>query len=157
MVALESISGSILNERIAWAAGILLLIWASSQNYDLVFNQYKKQYDLASWNTSEMGKVIRGFTEMTGNSDTAWLVGYPHWVDSRLVMINAGFPMQDNAIWPQNFQDTLDDPDPKLFLVNIDDLPAIEALQSLYPRGWLKKYESKYENKDFMLFFVPVR
>jgi len=157
LTALESVSASIWNKRFAWAVGIFLLAWASLQNYDLVFNQYKKLYDASSWNTTEIGALVRDFTKLTGSGGTTWLVGYPHWVDSRLVMINAGFPSQDNAIQPENFQDTLDDPRPKLFLVNINDLASAEALKSLYPNGWLMEYESKYENKNFMLFFVPAR
>lgn len=155
LTALESASASRWNKRFAWAGGLFLLAWASLQNYDLVFNQYRKFYDLSAWNTTEMGAVVRDFSEVTGSVDTAWLVGYPYWADSRLVMINAGFPMRDNAIWPQNFQDTLDDPRPKLFLIYIDDLADMEALQSQYPDGWLMEYKSKYKNKDFMLFFVP--
>jgi hypothetical protein len=157
LTALESVSAAILNKRFAWAMGVFLLACASLQNYDLVFNQYKKQYDLFSWNTTEMGQVVHDFIELTGSPDTAWLVGYPYWVDSRLVMINAGYPLRDNAIWPENFPGTLDDPRPKLFLVNISDLAAINALQSMYPDGWLMEYESKYENKNFMLFFVPAQ
>jgi hypothetical protein len=151
LTALET-NGS---RRLAWAMGIFLLAWASLQNYDLVFNKYRKQYDLSAWNTTEMGEVVHSFAELTGSSDTAWLVGYPHWVDSRLVMINAGFPLRDNAIWPDGFQDTLADPRSKLFLINMNDTADIEALQSLYPQGQLQQYKSKYEGKDFMLFIVP--
>jgi hypothetical protein len=157
LTALESVSASIWNKRFAWAVGIFLLIWASLQNYDLVFNQYKKLYDLSSWNTSEMGEVVHNFAALTGSSETAWLLGYPHWADSRLVMINAGFPLRDNGILPQNLPDTLDDPRPKLFLVNPNDSAGTESLKSQYPDGWLMKYRSKYESKDFMLFFVPAR
>jgi hypothetical protein len=145
------------SKRFAWVAGIFLVAWASLQNYDLVFNQYRKLYDLSAWNTTEMGAVVRSFTELTGSPDTAWLVGYPYWADSRLVMINAGFPFRDNAIWPQSFPETLNDPRPKLFLININDLDDKAALQSLYPNGWLMEYKSKYENKNFLLFFVPAQ
>jgi hypothetical protein len=72
-------------------------------------------------------------------------------------MINAGFPMRDNAIWPESFKDTLADPRPKLFLVNINDLPDIETLQSLYPQGTLMEYQSRYENKNFKMFIVPAQ
>lgn len=153
--ALES--GSLWNKRLAWAAGLFLLVWAALQNYDLVFNQYRKLYDTSSWNSSEMGEVVRSFGELTGSTETAWLVGYAHWVDSRLVMINAGQPFRDNAIWPENFSDTLGDPRPKLFMLNINDLPAAEALQTLYPDGWLTEFQSKYESKNFLLFFVPAQ
>ena len=157
LTALVSVSTTIWARRFVWGIGIFLFMWSAFQNYDLVFNQYRKQYDLSSWNTSEMGKVIDGFIDVTDSPDTAWLVGYPHWVDSRLVMINAGYPFQDNAIWPENFKDTLDDPRPKLFIINPNDNAAVDALQSLYPDGWLRDYKSKYENKDFLLFFVPAR
>jgi len=143
------------SKRFAWVAGVFLVAWASLQNYDLVFNQYRKLYDQSAWNTTEMGAVVRSFTNLTGSPDTAWLVGYPYWADSRLVMINAGFPFRDNAIWPQSFPDTLNDPRPKLFLINVNDLDDKEALQSQYPNGWLMEYKSKYENKNFLLFFVP--
>ncbi|HEX5941205.1 MAG TPA: hypothetical protein VFY66_02955, partial [Anaerolineales bacterium] len=77
--------------------------------------------------------------------------------DSRLVMINAGYPYLDNAIWPESFEGTLDDPRAKLFLLNINDLADLEALQALYPEGWLTEYQSKYESRNFLLFFVPAR
>jgi heme/copper-type cytochrome/quinol oxidase subunit 4 len=157
LTALESVSASIWNKRFAWAVGIFLLAWASLQNYDLVFNQYRKLYDLSSWNTSEMGEVVHDFAALTGSSDTVWLVGYPYWADSRLVMINAGFPLRDNGIMLQNLPDIPDDSRPKLFLVNPDDSDSTELLRSQYPDGWLMEYKSKYEHKDFMLFFVPAQ
>ena len=153
LTALESAA----SKRFAWTIGLFLLTWASWQNYDLVFNQYRKQYDASAWNSTEMGAVVRDFVDLTGNPGTARVVGYAHWVDTRLVMLNAGFPMQDNAIWPQSFPETLNDPRPKLFILNINDLADLEALQSLYPEGWFQEYKSKYEGKNFMLFFVPAR
>jgi hypothetical protein len=145
------------NKRFAWVIGIFLLVWASLQNYDLVFNQYRKQYDLSAWNTTELGSVVHSFADLTGSPDTAWLVGYPYWVDSRLVMINAGFPMRDNAIWPESFQGTLEDPRPKLFLINLNDLASLESLESLYPSGRMMRYVSKYKDRDFMMFLVPAK
>jgi hypothetical protein len=145
------------SRRLTWVLGFFLIAWASLQNYDLVFNQYRKQYDLSAWNTTEMGAVVRSFAELNGSPDTAWLVGYPYWADSRLVMINAGYPFMDNAIWPQNFQDTVNDPRAKLFLINVNDVDDKNALQALYPNGWLTEFQSKYETKNFLLFFVPAQ
>ena len=106
-------------------------------------------------NTSEIGRVVREFSDGFGSPDTAWLVAYPYWVDSRLVMINAGYPYRDNAIWPEQFANTLPDPRAKLFIINLADVASLGALQSLYPQGWLHTYKSDYENKSFYLFFVP--
>jgi hypothetical protein len=155
LTALTSASASIWHRRFAWGVGIFLFLWAIFQNYDLVFNQYRQQYDISAWNSNEMGQVVDDFIGLTGSEDTAWLVGYPYWVDSRLVMINAGYPTRDNAIWPQNFQDTVANPNPKLFIINPNDQEDVQALQSLYPQGWLKEYKSKYPTKDFLLFYVP--
>jgi hypothetical protein len=137
--------------------GTFLLLWASLQNYDLVFNQYRKLYDQSAWNTTEMGEVVRSFAHLNGHADTVWLVGFPHWADSRLVMINAGYPYEDNAIWPESFEATGEDPRAKLFLINVNDQADIESLQRLYPEGWLTEYQSKYESRNFLLFFVPAR
>ena len=145
------------NRKLAWVMGTFLLLWASLQNYDLVFNQYRKLYDQSSWNTTEMGEVVRSFARLNGHADTVWLVGFPHWADSRLVMINAGYPYEDNAIWPESFEATVEDPRAKLFLINVNDQADIDALQTLYPEGWLTEYQSKYESRNFLLFFVPAR
>lgn len=155
--SLETASAPIWNKRFAWGLGTVLILWATLQNYDLVFNQYRKQYDQGAWNTSEMGEVVRSFANLTGSADTAYLVGFAHWVDSRNVMISAGYPFDDNAIWPENFQATLEDPRPKLFLININDAASMQSLQTLYPNGRLSEYQSKYENKNFMLFLVPAQ
>ena len=145
------------NRQLAWVMGAFLLLWASLQNYDLVFSQYRKLYDQSAWNTTEMGEVVRSFAQLNGHADTVWLVGFPHWADSRLVMINAGYPYEDNAIWPESFEATVEDPRAKLFLINVNDQADIEALQTLYPEGWLTEYQSKYETRNFLLFFVPAR
>ncbi len=141
--------------KLAWAIFAILLMLASIQNYSLVFNQYKKVYQASAWNTSDIGHVIRGFSESVGSADTAFLVAYPHWVDSRLVGINAGYPFKDYALWTDQFESTLQDPRAKLFVININDNADIEKLAQLYPTGSLSLYDVPLEGKDFYIFFVP--
>jgi len=155
---LETLHGQIggkLGSILAGGVGLFLFLWASVQNYDLVFNQYQDYYRRASWNTSEMGVVIRDFAGSVGSPDTAWVLAFPHWVDTRLVGINAGFPTRDYAIWPDGLQDTLADPRPKLFLVKPEDSAGIGALHQLYPAGILQVYTSQVEDHDFWMYFVP--
>lgn len=154
MTVIESMSASARKYRFSWVFFTLLLFVSGVQNYDLVFSQYRAGFNLSAWNTSEMGEVVRGFVQETGSEDTAWLVGYPYWVDSRLVMLNAGFPDKDNAIWPEQFAGTLGIQKPKLFLININDQASLDALQTLYPAGWLQEYQSKYPDKNFLMFFT---
>ncbi len=155
MSGLEKAMPGAASRRLAWGLVLFLFIGASFQNYDLVFHQYRQSFDSGAWNTSEMGSLVESFARLTGSVDTAWLVGHPFWADSRLVMINAGYPDRDNAIWPDHFSDTLSDPRPKLFLINIADSASADALKALYPQGTLSRFHSQYPNHDFLVFFVP--
>ena len=143
-----------LNKAVVWAIGILFFLWAGYQNFDLVFNQYQQNYRQSSWNTSEIGGVIRDFTDSIGQQENTFVVAYPHWVDTRLVGINAGFPTRDFAIWPEDFSKTLNSPGSKMFIVKIDDLESLAKLQEIYPDGIVQRFESFDENKDFFQYFV---
>jgi len=144
------------NHLFGWGVVMLLLAASAWLNYDLVFRQYQSQYADASWNTSELGQVIHDFAETVGSLDTAWVVAYPNWVDTRLVGMHAGNPTRDYAIKPEELFTTRNGSGAKLFLVKLDDQVAITALESLYPNGAFKEYVSKYSpNKNFWLFFVP--
>ena len=143
-----------LNKAVVWAIGILFFLWAGYQNFDLVFNQYQQNYRQSSWNTSEIGGVIRDFTDSIGQHENTFVVAYPHWVDTRLVGINAGFPTRDFAIWPEDFSKTLNSPGSKMFIVKIDDLESLAKLQEIYPDGIVQRFESFDENKDFFQYFV---
>jgi hypothetical protein len=138
-----------------WALAGGLLILSAAQNYDLVFNRYQTAYAAASWNTSEMGQVIRQFSDSIGDADSAWVLPYPHWVDTRLVGMHAGYPTKDYAVFPDQLLTTLFVPGPKLFLVKPEDLDGKNLLQNLYPQGWFQVYDSRYERKDFLMFLVP--
>jgi len=133
----------------------LMLVLSAGQNYNLVFNQYKINFDNGSWPTKEIGAVVRDFIDTWGNQDSAYLVGYPYWVDSRLVGINAGTPEKDYAIFTDQFQNTLMQPAPKLFILNPADTQDLLSLNQLYPDGVLRLVPSALPGKDFYIFFVP--
>jgi 4-amino-4-deoxy-L-arabinose transferase-like glycosyltransferase len=128
---------------------------AMSQNYDLVFNQYDKEYLASSGNTYEMGQVIKGFATSIGTPDSVWVVGYPYWLDTRLVSITAGYPIRDYAIWPDAFATTQTVSGPKLFILNMSDVEDLKTLESMYPVHHEQTYISKTETKNFLLFFTP--
>lgn len=155
MTALSSRIGETLGPKVAWGFGIVCILLASIQNYGLVFDEYQRVFEQSAWNTSEMGQVVRQFASSVGSPDTAWVVAFPHWVDTRLVGMNAGFPLKDYAIWSEQLADTLPDRRSKLFLVKPDDTQGLQALQSLYPQGVLQEYASAVENHNFYTYFVP--
>lgn len=135
--------------------GILLLGMSMNQNYNLVFNQYNRQFMDGAWNTSEIGRVIRSFADSVGSADTAYVVPYPHWVDTRLVGINAGYPRRDFALWPESFGETLADTRAKLFVLKPEDEKSLAALRELYPQGVATYHPALRPGKDFVLFTVP--
>ncbi|MBE3066311.1 MAG: hypothetical protein IMZ73_02615, partial [Chloroflexi bacterium] len=142
---------------LTWVLVLALAGLSSYQNFDLVFNQFARQYAAGAWNSSEMGAVIKQFGQTYGSTDNAWIVPYPYWVDTRLPGVWAGIPNRDFAIWPENFNATLDMQGPKLFIVNVEDVVVMDQLQALYPHGVWSRFVSKtkLEGKDFMIFFVP--
>ncbi len=128
---------------------------ACVNNYNLVFNQYDQQFLASSWNTSQIGTVVRGFTDSIGDINDAFVVPYPHWVDTRLVGINAGFVTKDLALWPDQFSTLKDDGNAKLFIVKPENVEAVDLLKGMYPDGALYNYNSGRPGKDFLIFSVP--
>jgi hypothetical protein len=161
-LALEAIFRSIKNQITGKAGlrfagvvvGVLALI-SLSANYSMTFNTYKEQYTNRAWNTSELGAVIEQFIETVGDPDQAWVVAYPHWVDTRLVGINAGLPSRDYAIWPEEIEHTLAIQSPKLFIFKLEDENAREVLEELYPEGTVSLYTSEVPSHSFFIYYVP--
>ncbi len=131
-----------------------LLAVSSFQNYDLVLRQFDRHYRIGAWNSSEMGRSIKFFGDVYGRTDTAWIVPYEQWVDTRLPALWLGLPDRDFALWPNQFADTLALPAPKMFIFHLQDLDTRNALKQLYPNGTLSRYTSATVGKDFMIFFV---
>jgi hypothetical protein len=150
----KNISGPVGN-RVALLLGLFLVLIAMGHNYTLTFDTFPGQYGPSVWNTSELGAVVEQFTDTVGSSDQAWVLAYPYWVDTRLVAINAGFPNKDFAIWPEDLDQTLFVPSPKLFLVKIDDSAGLDILEATYPEGKSSVYEGRYPSQSFIIYYVP--
>jgi hypothetical protein len=154
MSAMEKRAPSRAGSTLAWGMAVILIFFAGLGNYDLVFNQYQRAYELSSWNTSEMGKIVHDFGDIYGSTDTAYVVPYPYWVDTRLVGMNAGDPSRDYAIPRDQISLTLNDPRPKMFLVNPEDQSDLDLLRQLFPQGNVSTYVS-HVGKNFYIYMVP--
>ncbi len=159
---LTSIGRGGLRGVLMWSLAGLLFLISAYQNYDLVFNQYYTSFRAGSWNTSDMGRVIKDFEKTYGRSDTVWIVPFPHWVDTRLPAVWAGIPNRDMAMWPENLPSTVEFTGPKLFMVKADldypegnDQQSLDVLESLYPNGQLRMFDSDIPGHDFWIFTVP--
>jgi hypothetical protein len=151
-----------LRSILIWGAAGLLIYVSAAQNYDIVFDQFNTAFRQGAWNTSDMGKEILQFEQTYGRTDTVWVVPFPYWVDTRLPAVWAGIPNRDMAMWQENLASTVELTGPKLFMVkaNIEnpgtnDQASLDILQSLYPTGQLRMFDSDIPGHDFWIFFVP--
>jgi hypothetical protein len=152
---IKDIMGENPGKKAVWIIGIILIWIAGLQNYGMTFNRFKSQYIANVWNTSELGAIIENFILTVGDPNSAWVVAFPHWVDTRLVGVNAGYPTKDYAIWPDEIDTTLEVPGPKLFLFKPEDIEALVALREHYPQGAAALHLSDVLYKDFYIYFVP--
>lgn len=134
--------------------GLILLV-ITNTNYNLMFDKYDTQFRMSAGNTTEMGAIIKDFATSIGTPDTVWIVGYPYWVDTRLPSIVAGYPIRDYAIWPDQFEETLNYTTTKLFIFNPTDTADMDKLKEMYPDGRFIPYTSAIPDKDLTLFLVP--
>ncbi len=153
--ALKSDSLKPVGKWLGLGLAAILMVFSASQNFDLVFRQFDQQFRANAWNTSELGAVIRQFADTAGAEDSAWVVPYPHWVDTRLVGIRAGFPQRDYALWRDQIGETVGDPRAKLYLVKPDDIETLDLLEEIYPASVTRLYESQVPGRDFYIVSVP--
>lgn len=144
--------------RIA-AAGLagLIVLFSVAGNARLFFGQYAQQYTLNAWNTSQLGGVMRAFADFNGGYDGTWVVGYPYWVDTRLVGINAGSPLRNPETNLEHLPNTFSDPRAKLYLLNPQDGTALNLLLQQYPLGRYHLERNPLPGKDFIVFTVPAQ
>jgi hypothetical protein len=133
-----------------------LLIFISARiNYNLVFREYDDLFRRSAWNTSEAGQVIRGFARSVGSYENAYVVAFPHWMDTRLVAMNAGRPAKDYAIQADQFPTLERTSGNLLLLLHPDDSEGLTGLQTQFPEGQLFEWSNPLPGKNFKIFFVP--
>jgi hypothetical protein len=134
---------------------LLLAFVSARQNYTIVFDEYRTSYANATWNTQEMGAICRDFIDSVGTPETCYVSGLAFWADTRLVAMVAGYPDKDFALWPDHYEESLANPNAKLFIVKADQTQDLAKLQSLYPNGFATLHTSPIEGRDFIVFFIP--
>ena len=123
-------------------------------NFHLVFKEYKEQYDKNAWNTTEIGSVINDFVDDGNAADMAFVIPYPHWVDTRLVGINAGYPGKDYALWNVEIGNSLILDETKIFIYKLEDYETQAVLLDIYPEGEQSIFYSKTPGKEFVIYTV---
>jgi hypothetical protein len=155
MRAMQAARPSATGRAAIWIVAIAVIGLAALQDYSWVFDKFQENYRNSAWNSSEMGLLAREFGETIGSPDTIYVMAYPHWVDSRLVATNAGFPDRDFRLDVDQLESTTADPRAKLFILFKEDQVALDALRQIYPHGWVSQIPSKVPTKEFQVYFAP--
>jgi hypothetical protein len=121
-------------------------------NYQLMFVQHNTMYKNNSWNTSEMGIVLKEYLDKGVKAGDVHVIAYPYWVDGRLVAFNAGLAGLDLSYSVENIPNLVFNENQQVFLIKPDHAYAIELLKELFPDGELKIFESFTPSKDFYIF-----
>jgi len=133
---------------------LIVIIFSANLNYDLALVQYPDAYRRSTWNSSEMGEVIKDFTGSFGSVDNVWVLAVPHWVDTRLVAMHAGYVDRDFQLWADDLDITLDHTGAKLFIVKGEDLEGMARLRTLYPDGYSTHHINPIQGRDFYVYLV---
>ena len=136
------------------AAACILVVMIGLNNYDLIFRRFAYQYNRSAWNTQQIGSVIKGFADSIGSYDEAYVIPYPHWVDTRLVGINAGDPGKDYSFDVSLVKSLPDDGKPRLFIYRDTDADAADAVRTRYPNGVEQLNTGPYSGKDFYSYIA---
>jgi hypothetical protein len=134
---------------------LALIIIMARNNLRLLTNEYAVQFRTKAWNTSEAGEVIHGFAHSIGSYENAHVIAFPHWLDTRLVGVNAGQPGTDFGIWPDAIAGLTSTAEAQLFVLNAEDQIGRTELQNRFPEGTISQYRSAVIGRDFMIFLVP--
>lgn len=129
----------------------LTLVVSGWLNYDLVFHQFKENFYANAWNTSEIGEDVRYFTELGNQASNAYVIPFPHWVDTRLVGIQAGFPERDFALAFDQIDEALPAEGNKLFIFKEDDQATLDKINTLFPDAFLELRQSKIPDKNYWI------
>jgi hypothetical protein len=137
--------------RLALIVVVVLVGLSAAAGRTTVATFFAESWDPHTWNTSELGEVVRGSMALGVAADRAEVVAYPHWVDSRLVAITAGHPSLDLALNPSSVETAARRPGPKLFLVHPDDHKTLRTLAAALPGSNPIRIESRVPGKSFLM------
>lgn len=132
------------------ALGLLVVVL----NQRRVFVDYPAQYCPRAQNASDIGRELEEWLSRGGERTNAWLIGYPHWVDTRAVGVWIGDIGFANSVMGAEQAARVDlSGRPGWFALNRDDLPVLQALYAKYPQGQERLVEgSQCAGRAFVVF-----
>jgi hypothetical protein len=139
--------------------GVTVLLAAGvAYNYHWYFVRYHDQILGSLLNSRDLGALMRRWVEAGGYPRNVYQLGYPQWIDTRLIAIHAGQLPWHNVLW--KFESLAAESNPgegKLFFLSPEDNEGLNKLKELYPAGRWKIDPSSTPGlgTEFVVFEVP--
>ncbi len=144
---------------LAGALAVSVVAAVTGLNYQRVFVDYAEQYCRRAQNASDIAHTIQRWVAAGHDPADAWLVSYPHWVDSRAVGVWLGDIHFKNVVGASvNLPDvsTVRLRSGKgLFILHPADQASLGTLTALYPNGRSAVMEGTLcDGREFIAFSV---
>lgn len=140
-----------------WLSVLVLCAVVVATNYERVFVTYPMQYCKRAQNANDIAREMLEWIQKGYPSANAWLVGYPHWVDSRAVGVWIG-----NINFANTVGESVGRADPATvnlgnaqgwFALNEADAASLQSLKKAYPEGTYRFISgSQCEEKRFIVY-----
>jgi hypothetical protein len=154
LLAMAQREGHSLQNRVALVAVLGLCLLVIAFNRQRVFVDYPQQYCSKAQNASDIAFEMRSRLGAGNDLRNAWIVGFPHWVDTRAVGVWLGdinFPNTFMGAESLNLIDLRGQPG--LFVMHVNDIAMRETLQANFPQGRERIVEgSLCEGRAFVVF-----
>jgi len=140
--------------RRALGTAILAAVFVTiaQQNASVYFGPYAKQYLESANNSSEIARAIQRHSAEVGGIEHAFLLLWPHWVDTRAVGINMGAPRWNNVLKSSRVVDEPHlAPTPRLVVLPVAAQDDLVTLQELWPDARTEMVSSRVPSKSFYL------
>jgi hypothetical protein len=134
---------------IASATALVFVGLSATAGRTVVHTSFAHVWDESTWNASELGSVVRGAMTLGVTPERAWVVAYPHWVDTRLVAAEAGLPGEDLAIDPGAVRGAARKGRARIFLVHPGDRQTLRTLERELPDAEVISHRSRVPGKSF--------
>lgn len=117
----------------------------------VVHGPFAERWNRSAWNVSELGATVRAGLELGVPAERARVVPWPHWVDTRLVAVEAGLPGADLAVDPEALDEVAGRGGPQLYLVHPADRRNLQRLRERLPEAVVVERRSRVEGRSFLL------
>jgi hypothetical protein len=114
---------------------LALLVPIVLTNYERIFVAYPTQYCPRAQNASDIAREMQAWLDQGNDPEHAWIIGYPHWVDTRAVGIWIGDITFDNSVMGAEAVTQLPITRPAWFGLHQYDLAVLRVLQERFPEG----------------------